>query len=191
VSTAAPHRRPPGRSGGFTFLELIMAIAIIGLLMAGGVMSLRGMVPKYRLRSGIRTLGSTLEQTRLIAISRGAWMGVHYVITPGTQDTSDQSYWQVIPPGPEDNPYQPPEDRQLLSKQYFPPGVRIHRVILANNQAIDSGSVNVLFSPTGTAGSHIVILEGEGLFYSLKMSCITGVIDFIEGRDAAFQHFEE
>jgi prepilin-type N-terminal cleavage/methylation domain-containing protein len=180
------------RASGFTFLELIIVIALMGLLMAGGAVSLRGTIPKYRLRTGIRALGSTLEQTRLTAISRGAWMGIHYVITPGSRDVSDESYWQVIPPAPEDNPFQPAEERQLLSKQHFPPQVRIDRVILANNQAIDSGSVNVLFSPMGNSGSHIVVLAGEGgRFHALKMNCITGVIDFIESRDVAFQHFEE
>jgi prepilin-type N-terminal cleavage/methylation domain-containing protein len=185
-------RRVGLRASGFTFLELIIVLVLLGLLLAGAAVSLRGMVPKYRLRTGIRTLGSTLEQSRLTAISRGAWMGVHYVITPGTRDSTDQSYWQVIPPAPEDNPYQPPEERLLLSKQFFPPQVRIHRIILANNAAVDGGSVNVLFSPMGNAGSHIVVLEGEaGRFYSLKMNCITGVIDFIEGQDVTFHNFEE
>ena len=188
--------RSPGfrgrRSAGFTFLELIIVLAIVSLLFAIGVPSLRGLTPRYRLRSAARSLGSTLEQVRLSAMGRGLWMGMHYVITPGSRDDSEGSYYQVIPPAPEDFPDQPVADRQLLEKQELSAGTRIARVILSGNQVIDRGSINVLFSPMGNAGSHIVVLEEtEGRVFSLKMSCITGVIEFIEGGDVAFQHFAE
>jgi len=176
---------------GFTFLELIIVLAVISTLFAIGIPTFRGLTPKYRLRSAARALGTTLETTRLSAMGRGLWMGVHYVLTPGARDTGTESYYQVIPPAPEDFPDQPLADRQLLDKQPLD-GIRIARVILPSGQIIDRGSFSVLFSPMGNAGSHIVVLEGQdGLYASLKMSCITGVIEFYETGDISFQHFAE
>ena len=57
---------------------------------------------------------------------------------------------------------------------------------------VDDGSIDILFSPMGNSGSHIVVLQGsDDRFLSLKMNCITGAIDFIEDGDVMFQHFEE
>jgi len=180
------------RLAGFTFLELVVVVGILALLFSISVPSLKGLTPKYRLRTAARELGSTLEGARLSAISRGLWMGVDYVISPTAADDTDQSYYQIIPPAPEDFPDQPLRDRERLSKQLFPQGVRIIRVILSGNQTIEGGAISVLFSPMGNAGSHIVVLEGlEERYMSVKMNCITGAIDFIERADVAFQHFEE
>ena len=181
-----------GGLAGFTFLELVVVVGILALLFSISVPSLRGLTPKYRLRTAARELGSTLEGTRLSAISRGLWMGVDYVINPTGADDTDQSYYQIIPPAPDDFPEQPIRDRERLSKQLLPQGVRILKVILSGNQTIDSGSISVLFSPMGNSGSHIVVLEGiEGRYLSVKMNCITGAIEFIDRADVAFQHFEE
>ena len=66
------------------------------------------------------------------------------------------------------------------------------RVLLAGNQVIDRGTINVLFSPMGTSGSHIVVFENDsGRALSMKLNSITGGIDFLEGPDVTFQHFEE
>lgn len=179
------------RAAGFTFLELIIVLAVISFLFAIGIPTFRGLTPKYRLRSAARALGTTLETTRLSAMGRGLWMGIHYTLTPTARESGDSSYYQVIPPPPEDFPDQPLADRKLLDKQYFD-GVKIARVILSSGQVVDRGSFSLMFSPMGNAGSHIVVLEGqEGLLLTLKMSCITGVIEFFDGGDVTFQHFTE
>ena len=176
---------------GFTFFEIMLVVVILGILFSIGAISLTPLVPKYRLRTAARELGSTIEFVRLTAVSRGLWMGVHYVPTPGPGE-KDRPYYQIIPPPPDDFPEQPIEDRELLTKQYLPEGVQIAKVILAGNQIVDRGSINVLFSPMGNAGSHIVVLEGQNdRFVSLKLNSITGSIDFIEGSNVTFQHFEE
>jgi hypothetical protein len=144
-------------------------------------------MPKYKLRTAARYLGTTIEQVRLGAIQRGAWMGIHYALTPTEADT--KPYYQIIPAAPEDCPDQPIEQRRFLSKQYL--DVRIARVLVAGNRAVETGSINVLFSPMGNSGSHIVVLEGpDGRFISMKMSSITGTIEFSETAEASFQHFE-
>ena len=148
---------------------------------------MQGAIPKYRLRSAARGVATTIEHTRLMSVTRGAWLGIRYVLTPGSRDSSSLPYYQVIPPPPEDNPDLPPEEREGLSKQELPHGVHIAQVILGGNQRVDRGTVNVLFSPMGNSGSHIVVLQGEGdRVLSVKLNAITGLMDFVEGPPIEF-----
>lgn len=182
-------RRSRSRTAGFTFIEMILVVAILGILYAVGAVSFQGMMPKYRLRTTARRLGSTIEHTRLTAVSRGQWMGIHYNLTPRTDE---EPYYQIIPAAPADYPNQPIEERQFLPKEPIEVGIRIARVLLADNHAVESGTINVLFSPMGNSGSHIVVFEDDaGRILSLKMNAISGMIDFVEGEEARFQHFEE
>ena len=175
------------RRGGFTLFEIIITVLLIGILLAGGAISMQGAIPKYRLRSAARGVATTIEHTRLMSVTRGAWLGIRYVLTPGSRDSSSLPYYQVIPPPPEDNPDLPPEEREGLSKQELPHGVHIAQVILGGNQRVDRGTVNVLFSPMGNSGSHIVVLQGEGdRVLSVKLNAITGLMDFVEGPPIEF-----
>ncbi len=181
-----------GRQAGFTFLELILVMAVIGILFSISLMSLKGMTPKYRLRSSARALGSTIEQTRLMAVSRAEWIGIHYVFDPPptAADAEPRPYYQIIAPGEYQD--QPLEERPLLSKQELPPGVDFRHILLASNQAIDVGTWDILFSPNGNTGSHIVVLDGdEERVQSLKFNAITGLIDFYATADIMFRQLED
>ena len=181
-----------GHQAGFTFLELILVLAVIGILFSMSIISLKGMTPKYRLRSAARELGSTIEQTRLIAVSRSEWMGIHYVFDPPptAADAEPRPYYQIIAPGEYQD--QPLEERPLLSKQELPPGVFFRHILLASNQAIDVGTWDILFSPNGNTGSHIVVFDGEEeRVQSLKFNAITGLIDFFGTADVMFRQLEE
>lgn len=180
------------RAQAFTLIEFVLVIALLGVIVAAGSLSLHGVIPKYRVRSASRQVGTTIEQVRLTAISRGAWMGIRYTLTPGSREDPSKPYYQIIPPAPEDDPNRPVEEREGLSKEYFPDGVRITKVILSSNRVLDRGVVHVLFSPLGNSGSHVVVLEGDdGRKMSVKLNAITGVIDFIEDEETAFQNFTE
>ncbi len=188
TTVTRPWRRPSS-TAGFTFLELVLVVVVIGLLFSISIISLRGMGPKYRLRSAARLLASDIERTRLSAISRQQWLGIRYVIDP--QGNKTVPYYQVIPPPPEDYPDQPLEERQLHSPQELPTTVRFREIRLANGQTASGGDVSILFAPQGNTGSHIVVLEGaEDRVMAIKVNSITGLTDFYETDLADFQHFE-
>jgi hypothetical protein len=150
---------------------------------------MKGLMPKYYLRSSARAIGTKIENLRLSAISRGKWLGIRYDITPTDRENS---YYQVIPAAPDDYPDEPVDQRQLLPPEELSPGVRISKVILSNNKVYDRGAVNILFSPMGNAGSHIVVLEGLGeRVTSVRLNSLTGVLDVIENEEVMFQHYEE
>lgn len=181
--------RSPG-AGGFTLVELIIVVGVIGLLYGIGAVSFRGLMPHYYLRSTSRSLGSAIEEMRLVAVTRGSWTGIRYVLDPPS--SRENPYYQKIPPAPDTDPEQPIEERLSLAKQYLPNQVRFARIVLANGQAIDRGAVNVLFSPMGNSGSHVVVLRGaDDRVVSVKLNAITGTIDFLDGAEAGFQNFED
>ncbi len=64
---------------GFTLVEVVLALALAGLLVFGGAYSFRRLIPKYQLQSGIWEVTSGLNQARFRAIMSGAPVRVRFV----------------------------------------------------------------------------------------------------------------
>jgi prepilin-type N-terminal cleavage/methylation domain-containing protein len=171
---------------GFTFLELLLVLIMLGILFSLAIPSMKGITPKYRLRTAARQLGSQIEELRITAISRGYWVGIHYRLE------GERSTYQVIPPPPADYPDQPIENRSFLSRVELPPGVGISRIRLrGTNELITSGTVSIYLSPAGTMGSHsVTFVSNDGRYLTLEFNAITGNIDFFESEDSSFEDFE-
>ncbi len=69
------------RERGFTLIETVLILALAGLLVYGGVVSVRGFAPKLRLEAGVWEVRSSLNQARFKAIWRGT--PVRVVFVPG------------------------------------------------------------------------------------------------------------
>ncbi len=182
--------KPPaaGRSRGFTMFELVMVILLLGILFSIMVFSIGGLAPIYRVRSSSRTLGAKIEELRALAIATGRPLGIRY-------NMGDEPHsWQLIPPAPDDAPEEPIESRKLGIATELPTGVHFRRISIPGVGAFERRSVNVIFSPMGNTGSHVLTLEGQAkdgspIVLSVKFNAITGSVDFVDG-DAEFQHHE-
>jgi prepilin-type N-terminal cleavage/methylation domain-containing protein len=176
------------RRAGFTMFELVMVILIIGILTSIMIFSISGLAPIYRVRSTSRTIGAKIEELRALAIATGRPLGIRYNMVEETHT------WQIIPPAPPEAPDEPIENRRLGILTELPTGVHFRRVSIPGVGAYDRRSVNIMFSPMGNTGSHVVTLEGETkdgkpIILSVKFNAITGSIDFIDG-EAEFEHHE-
>ena len=67
------------KPGGFTLVEIVMALALAGLFIYGGAYTFQRLVPKFRLQSGIWEVTSGLNQARFRAIMSGEPVRVRFV----------------------------------------------------------------------------------------------------------------
>ncbi len=175
---------------GFTMVELVIVLVILGIIFSFAAPRLGGLTPKYRLRSYSRQVASSIEKARVSAIVRGRTTGIRYVL-----DDIESQGCHIVPPAPLDFPEQPLDHRDPLSPIVPPPGVRIRGVLLPGGGGeITSGVVNVGFSPAGTTGSHIVILEAKlddetTSVIAIKYNSISGILDYYN-EPVDFQHYQ-
>ena len=181
------------RAGGFTFLELIIVIALLGIMFTIGAVKLGSSIPKYRLRTAARQLGSNIERMRLAAINRGSRSGIRYHFDeqePSRPNTTGQGYSLLLSGGNHSDlnndsivqGYQGIEfmvfDRVFFHKTYH--GVELLSIEMRGTQrTFSDGEPDVYFSPTGNTGSHIVKLATtDGRHYTLIYNALTGAVDF-------------
>jgi len=67
------------RGRGFTLIETVMVLALAGLLVYGGVVSIRGFARTLRLQAGVWEVRTSLNQARFKAIWRGTPVRVVFV----------------------------------------------------------------------------------------------------------------
>jgi hypothetical protein len=174
---------------------MIVVIAVLGLIFTMGAIRLSSAIPKYRLRTAAREVGTKVEDARLLAVSHGSWTGIRYHLD------SERSGYEILPPAPPQYPDQPIEERKPETRVYFEhpdadlatyPGVRVLSVEMRAGEVLTSGVVDVYFSPTGTEGSHIVRLgHRDGRLYTMTFNALTGTVDFYESEGPGFEDFED
>ena len=66
------------KNSGFTFTELMVTIAVIGILAALAIPNFISWLPNYRLKSGAEEIQSTLQLARITAIKENATATVDF-----------------------------------------------------------------------------------------------------------------
>lgn len=164
---------------GFTLIELMIVMAVIGLGTTLVAQSFDSFVPKERLNTATRTLTAVLRETRSQAISRGLEFFVEY-------DLDGERYRRVTPfaigGGRFDKEQDDDSDRAYGEWEALPDGVEFASVAISG-QVFDSDVAFVRFDPRGAASDHQVVLSQPAYdnFYTIEILALTGTFQFHRG----------
>ncbi len=178
------------RRSGFTLIELICVVAILGLMVLLAVSRLDNILPKYRLRGAAREVAALLKQAQTRAAASGR--DVYFQIEVG------QGRYSLLAPFPKEStggiPKGPPEyEYQESFRRTLPDGVQFVDVILGADQLVDSGRALVRMSPFGASNNVIVNLRMGDAPIAVRLNGITGSVAFEDaytGSDALLEDEE-
>ena len=176
--------------GGFTLIELIAVVLIVGLIAALAIGRIDFVIPKYRLRGASREVGAILKTAKAKAASAGR--EVYF-----QADLQQGEYWLLVPlpklkedgslPGPDD----PVEYvyKEVL-RHRLDDGVEFAEIITGPDSRVTSGKTLVKFSPFGASQSVIVNLRMGERPMCTKLNGLTGVVTFYEEHQKADELLE-
>lgn len=178
--------RPSGRrraARGFTFIELMIVIAVIGLMSAVVVASLDGITDDSRLAASARELGNTILTVRDIAASQGRELSIEI-------DVDEQRWRTVDVPSPTDVPDIRDREEATWYGEWQTPqdGVTLESLEFSRSDVNKRGLVTITFDADGqlSPAGFVVYFrhenqsEDEGV--SLEVTGLTGLVDYVKGK---------
>lgn len=169
------------RRGGFTLVELMVVMAIIGLVVTTVSVSMEAILPGERLNTSIRELAANLMQVRTEAISRSMEFRMEYDL--------DGERYRIATPyrigGGRIITTDDPTDEELRFYSPWTPmreGVALASVY-TGGQIHESGRVVVRFNALGSATDHLVIVSqpAYGRAFTIEVLGLTGLIRMHDG----------
>ncbi len=170
------------RRSGFTVLELMVVVALLGIIATITFPVIEGLSPEYSLRSGARLVGSQIHWAQSIAAAGGRSHHLRYDFESGRA-------WVIMPPAAGEDPDQALDERDAYEPIELPRGIRFEKVIRADGDHVDDDTADILFDPLGFEGSHIVYLRNrEGHLLAVRFHSLLGVVDY-SNEEARFAEF--
>ncbi|MCP3917408.1 MAG: prepilin-type N-terminal cleavage/methylation domain-containing protein [bacterium] len=172
--------RHPSLRAGFTLVELMIVMAILGLVTTMVSISFDALVPSERLNTSVRELAATIQATRVEAVSRNAEFWIQY-------DLKENRYRQATPFR---------RGGGLLlgldaeeSERYYgewiklKDGVAFASVTQAGEPLEAEEQAWVRFDPLGSASDHSVILTQPAYenFFTIEVLALTGLVRMHDG----------
>lgn len=152
------------RERGFTLIELIAVLVIVGLLLAFSPLALNSLVAERELEAEVTRLGSMIEMIRVQSVLDQADYAIHYDL--------DDNRWAVQLPEEvteeSDDPDGEPVTHLVLEKEIDPADLDWHDLpaqitleFYEGRRRQDSGRWRVVFNPTGTVPPHTIVMQSD------------------------------
>ncbi len=178
---AAPQARR-----GFSLVELMVVVAVLGLIVGIVTISYKNVLPRTQLNSAVRVLSDHLHGTRSEAIARNREFLFQY-------DLDNNTYWVLTPYWNDSegglSPYlviyeEYEADLRRIHETKLPEGVSFHGIQL-NDELYETGIQSVRFRPLGYSTDHRIILYQERYdrYFTVEVLSLTGLIRFHEGQN--------
>lgn len=158
-------------SRGFTLTELMIAIAVIGILATVGGVSFIRELPHYRLKGDAGTIHRSCMTARTQATSSGRQFAIRFNL-----DANPQEY--VLQEGNANSGSTTWTTRAY--RKELSPSVNIARVV-DDIGTKTSGTARVIFNPNGSCGTGDIFLGSAAHGYRVFMTPTTGRVQTHEG----------
>jgi len=176
-----PTGKDASPSTGFTLIELMIVIGLLGVLMGVVFFRLDGLLPGTRLKTDARKLASQLEQAFNHSVVSGRQVRFEYDIDlrsyrffyPFELSEDGRSIISGVGDG----------ETSVLDWEELADTIVINDVRIGDGDEITSGRVFVDFLPRGVGTGHVVHLtkEGSDAFFSVLVSPLLGYVDVVSG----------
>jgi prepilin-type N-terminal cleavage/methylation domain-containing protein len=172
-------RRWRGPAAGFTLVELMVVIIIIGLIGGIAVTSWATMMPNQQFNTAVRNLSEVLHETRSNAIARNREFRILYDL--------DADTYRVRTPFRAGGGFATSEDeddQRLWIHETNLAESHIDLVrITVDDQAYTEGLVEVYFQPLGASAYHVIELAQTAFEreFTLEVLPLTGEIRMHDG----------
>lgn len=175
---------------GFTFVELIVVLAILAFAFTYGIIHLDGATGPARLSSAARQVGTTIEFLRGHAIQADRPVELHVDL--------DRNEWTtVLPPRPSESTEDLRDEEEILVTDpvALPKGISFEAIQMDTDDMQRSGVVVITFTPLGeiTPNGFMVrllsdeIADDEARSFSIEVNGLTGEVSYTPG----FSKFEQ
>lgn len=169
-----PTRR---RQGGFTLIEVMAVVLLLGLVMSGVSVSLNRFVPSQQMDSECRQILAKLDLARSSAIAAGR---------PYTVELNlDEHEYRIFSPyDREGRIAKTKEDREDLGREVLESGINFAGILRGGN-IVNEGVVELVFPASGQHPDVILYLSndaGEDYDMTVSLGGLTGRAAVIEGH---------
>ena len=167
------------RSGGFTLIEMMVVIVLIGLAVTFGVIRFQAYLPRARLEGAARQVGGFLTRLRGMAVFAGR---THYL-----EYDLDGEAFRISRPATI-------AEREDGSEEYvetdwfeMPEGVTLERVQFSRQDEETRGIASIEFTPEGEVTGHLVqflsnrILGEDRSRFTVELNGVTGLVTYTPG----------
>jgi len=161
---------------GFTLVEMLAVIVIMGLIATMVTVNWHAMLPKAELNSAVRTLAAAIQSAHSEAISRNAVYRIEYDL--------DKHRYRINTPFKQGGGMAArDEDRFSLPWTALPQSVHFSHLQI-DGVDYTNGMAFVRFDPLGAASEHVIMLVQKPYdnYYTIEVQALTGLIDYHEGQ---------